>query len=166
MARYKTYSYNQGIMIPVDFSKQIIPGTLEYSIHWLVENKIDLSGIEKRYKNNTIGAPAYSPAILLKIVLLAYSRGIISSRKIMKACRENIVFMALSADSMPDFTTIAAFVRSMKDEVKTIFVNVLLVCNEMNLLGGTEFALDGCKISSNAAKENSGPLCQHSCRLH
>lgn len=57
---------------------------------------------------------------------------------------------------MPDFTTIASFIREMKDEVKTIFTGVLLVCNEMDLLGGTEFALDGCKMSSNAAKENSG----------
>ena len=156
MARYKDYSYSQGVMIPVDFTKQITPGTIEHTIHWLVDNKIDLSGIAKKYKNNTTGAPAYDPAILLKIILLAYSRGIISSRMIMKACRENIVFRALSADSMPDFTTIASFVRGMKDEIKTIFTNVLLVCHEMDLLGGTEFALDGCKMSSNASKEFSG----------
>ena len=156
MARYKQYSYEQGIMIPVDFTKQIVPGTLEYTIHWVVDNKVDLTGMAARFKNESTGAPAYDPAILLKVVLLAYSRGIISSRKIMDACRENIVFRAISADSMPDFTTIAAFIREMKDEVKKIFTGVLLVCSEMDLLGGTEFALDGCKMSSNAAKENSG----------
>jgi transposase len=156
MARYKEYSYTQGLMIPVDFTKQIVPGTLEHTIHWIVENKIDVSGIEKKYRNDAIGAPAYDPKLLLKIVLLAYSRGMISSRAIMQACRENIVFRALSADSSPDFTTIAAFIRTMKDEIKAIFMNVLLVCSEMDLLGGTEFALDGCKISSNASKEKSG----------
>jgi transposase len=156
MARYKHYSYEQGVMIPVDFTSQIVPGTIEYTINWLVDNKIDLSVISKRYINDSTGAPAYDPAILLKIILLAYSRGIISSRMIMKACRENIVFKALTADSTPDFTTISAFIRGMHEEIKTIFTNVLLVCNEMNLLGGTEFALDGCKMSSNAAKENSG----------
>ena len=156
MARFKQYSYEQGIMIPVDFTKQIVPGTLEYTIHWLVDNKVDLTGMVSRFRNEGTGAPAYDPAILLKVVLLAYSRGIISSRKIMDACRENIVFRAISADSMPDFTTIAAFIREMKDEVKKIFTGVLLVCSEMDLLGGTEFALDGCKMSSNAAKENSG----------
>lgn len=156
MARYKEYSYEQGIMIPVDFTKQIVPGTLEYTIHWIVNNKVDLSEIETKYKNDETGAPAYDPAILLKIVLLAYSRGIISSRAIMDACRENIVFRALSADSMPDFTTIASFIRGMKGEIKTIFTNILLVCHEMDLLGGTEFALDGCKMSSNASKEMGG----------
>ncbi len=124
MARYKEYSYEQGVMIPVDFSSQILPGTMEYTINWMVDNRIDLSGISRRYSNDNTGAPAYDPAILLKIILLAYSRGIVSSRMIMKACRENIVFRALSADSMPDFTTIASFIREMKDEVKTIFTGV------------------------------------------
>lgn len=156
MARYKHYSYEQGVMIPVNFSTQILPGTIEHTISWIVDNKIDLSGISARFKNDTTGAPAYDPAILLKIILLAYSRGIISSRMIMKACRENIIFRALTADSTPDFTTISAFLRNMADEVKTIFTGILLVCNEMDLLGGTEFALDGCKMSSNASKENSG----------
>jgi hypothetical protein len=27
MARYKDYSYEQAVIIPIDFSKQIIPGT-------------------------------------------------------------------------------------------------------------------------------------------
>ena len=111
MARYKDYSYEQGIMIPVDFTKQVVPGTIEHTIHWIVDNKINLSGISVKYRNDKTGASAYNPAILLKIILLAYSRGIISSRMIMNVCRENIVFRALSADSMPDFTTIASFVR-------------------------------------------------------
>jgi transposase len=156
MARYKNFSYDQGLMIPVNFNRQITEGTIEYTINWLVDNKIDLSGFEKQYRNDETGAPAYHPSILLKIILLAYSRGIIPSRKIALACRENVVFMALSAGSNPDFTTIAWFVRNMKSEIRNIFTKILLVCADMDLLGGTEFALDGCKISSNASKEYSG----------
>ena len=96
MARYKNYSYEQGIMIPVNFTRQILPGTIEHTIHWLVDHKIDLSGIESKFNNGKTGAPAYDPAILFKIILLAYSRGITSSRKMM----ENIVFRVFSADSM------------------------------------------------------------------
>jgi hypothetical protein len=57
-----------------------------------------------------------TPKVLLKVVLYGYYRGIISSRRIAEACRRNVVFMALSADSRPHFTTIASFVskRSMK----------------------------------------------------
>jgi transposase len=156
MANYIKFSYDQGLMIPVNLNKQITEGTIEYTINWLVDNRIDLSGFEKNYKNDETGAPAYHPAILLKIILLAYSRGIIPSRDIAMACRENVVFMALSAGLSPDFTTIAWFVRNMKDDIKNIFTNILLVCSDMDLLGGTEFGLDGCKISSNASKEYSG----------
>ena len=106
-----------------------------------------------KYRNDETGRAAYDPKILLKLVLLAYSRGLISSRKIEQACRENVVFMALACGQHPDHSTIAAFVSSMKDEILPLFRDVLLVCEEMNLLGGTMFALDGCKLPSNASKE-------------
>jgi len=41
MARYKPYDYNQLIMIPVSLEEQLIPGTLEYAIHHLIEERID-----------------------------------------------------------------------------------------------------------------------------
>jgi transposase len=129
---------------------------LEHTIHELVEKKIDLSVFESRFNNDATGAPAFDPKILLKVVLFAYSRGIIGSRPIERACRENIIFMALSCGFQPDHSTIAHFVSSMKDEIEPIFCNILLVCEELNLLGGTHFSLDGVKLSSNASKEWSG----------
>jgi transposase len=107
VARFKDYSYEQSRLIPVSFSDQIQPGTIEYTINYLVDNHIDLSGFHQRFHNDDTGAPAFDPAILLKIVLFAYSRGIVSSREIARCCEENVVFMALAADSRPHFTTIA-----------------------------------------------------------
>jgi hypothetical protein len=96
--------------------------------------------------------------VLLKVVLLAYSRGLISSRKIEQACRENIIFMALACNQHPDHSTIAAFVSSMKDQILPLFRDILLVCEQQKLLGGSFFALDGCKLSSNASKQWSGRI--------
>jgi transposase len=117
---------------------------------------LDMSIFQGKYHNDETGRAAYDPKILLKVVLLAYSRGLISSRKIEQACRENVVFMALACGQQPDHSTIAAFVSSMKDEILPLFRDVLLICEEINLLGGTMFALDGCKLPSNASKELSG----------
>jgi hypothetical protein len=64
--------------------------------------------------------------------------------------------MALSCWQQPDHSTIAAFVSSMKDEIISLFRDILMVCDEMNLLGGTAFALDGCKLPSNASVDWSG----------
>jgi len=158
MARYKPYDYSQGVLIPVSLSDQLMPGTLEFAINQLVEKHMDLSIFNGKYKNDDTGRPAYDPKILLKVVLLGYSRGLISSRKIEQACRENIVFMALSCGQCPDYTTIATFVSAMKDEILPLFRNILLVCEELDLLGGTFFAQDGCKLPSNASKQWSGKV--------
>jgi transposase len=158
MARYKGYDYTQTMLIPVSLENQLLPGTLEFAIQVLVERRIDISIFGSRYKNDETGCPAYDPKILLKVILFAYARGIISSRKIEQACRENITFMALACGQVPDHSTVAAFVASLKAEITSLFREILLVCAEQDLLGGSHFALDGVKLPSNAAKEWSGTV--------
>ena len=156
MPRYKPYNPEQMKMLPVSFAQQILPGTFEYTLNELVDHEIDLSIFDAHYKNDEVGAPAYDPAILLKIVLYAYSRGVTSSRQIERLCRENIIFMALSADTAPHFTTIADFISRMDTEAVSVFRDVLLICDEAGLIGREMFAVDGVKLPSNASKEWSG----------
>jgi transposase len=156
MARYKQYDYDQMMMVPVSLEEQLMPGTLEYAIHHVVEERLDLRLFEDRYCNDETGRKAIDPKVLIKIVLFGYSRGLISSRSLERACKENITFMALSCGQTPDHSTIAAFVSSLDREIESLFTKVLLVCDEEDLLGGTHFSLDGLKLSSNASKEWSG----------
>jgi len=156
MARYKYYDYDQLRMVPVSLEDQLIPGTLEYAIHHVVEERLDLSMFDDRYCNDETGRKAIAPKLLIKIVLFGYSRGLISSRSLERACKENITFMALSCGQKPDHSTIAAFVSSLDKEIEPLFTKVLLICDEEDLLGGTHFSLDGLKLSSNASKEWSG----------
>jgi len=156
MARYKHYDYDQLMMVPVSLEEQLIPGTLEYAIHHVVEERLDLSIFDDRYSNDETGRKAIAPKLLIKIVLFGYSRGLISSRSLERACRENVTFMALACYHKPDHSTIAAFISSIDKEIESLFSKVLLVCEEEGLLGGTHLSLDGLKLSSNAAKEWSG----------
>jgi len=110
MARYKHYDYNQLMMVPVSLEEQLMPGTLEYAIHHVVEECLDLSMFEDRYCNNDTGRKAIDAKVLIKIVLFGYSRGLISSRSLERACKENITFMALCCGQKPDHSTTAAFV--------------------------------------------------------
>lgn len=155
MARYKDYSYEQQKLLPVRYSEQILPGTFEYTLHHTID-EIDLSGFDARYRNDDTGAPAYDPRVLLKIILFAYSRGVMSSRRIEQLCRENVVMMALSADTQPHWTTVAEFVSSSGESIVRLFQEVLLVCDSLGLLGRELFAIDGLKLPGNAAKEWSG----------
>lgn len=156
MAKFKHYNYDQRLMVPVSLEEQIIPGTLEYAIHVAFEDRLDLSCFEANFCNDAVGRPAYNPKLLLKLIFLAYSRGITSSRVIEKMCHENILFMAMTCDQKFDHSTIAGFVSSMGDEITEVFLGVLMICEEMGLLGGTLFALDGTKLPGNASKELSG----------
>ena len=88
------------VMVPVSLENQLMPSTLEHSIHEVIEKKVDLTIFDDNYNNDETGSPAYGPKILLKVVLLAYALGIIGSRKIKRACSENITFMSLSCISI------------------------------------------------------------------
>lgn len=158
MARYKSYNYAQMKMVAVSYERQILPGTFEHTLNHLIDHDIDLAPFAARYVNGETGAPAYDPAILLKVILYAYSRGVTSSRDIAGLCRENIIFMALSADSTPHFTTIAGFVAKLDREIVGVYREVLLVCDEMGLIGREMFAVDGVKMPSNARAERGQVL--------
>jgi transposase len=86
MARYKHTEKGQGLFLTVDLSKQIVPGSYEYTLTHLIDNKLDLRVFDQKYNNDETGATAINPKILLKIVLYCYSMGIISSRKIATMC--------------------------------------------------------------------------------
>jgi transposase len=155
MAKYKEFAVGPRL-IALDLSRQLVPGTLEHALDYLLDNEMDLSCFDARYCNDETGAPAYPPAILLKVVLFAYSRGIIGSRPIERACREQATFMALSADSAPHFTTIAGFVSSLGEDIARVFSQVLAICDRQGLIGREMFAIDGVKLPSNASKAKSG----------
>jgi transposase len=116
MARY--YDVEADLrFIALDLSEQLRPGTFEHSLSYLIDHELDLSHFDLRYCNDDTGAPAYPPAMLLKVVLFGYSQGLVSSRSIARACARDATFIALSGDSQPHFTTIAHFVSSLGDDI-------------------------------------------------
>jgi len=101
MARLKQTDNSQGQFITVNLKKQLLPDTFEWTIDYLINN-MDMSLFEEKYNNDERGAAAYPPRVLLKIILYCYSRGIITSRKMEKACRDSIIVKALAEDMEPD----------------------------------------------------------------
>ena len=93
-----------------------------------------------------------------RLLLFGYARGLIGSRRIERACRENVQFMALGGEAKPDHATIAAFISRSPDAIKSVFQEVLLVCDAAGLIGREHFAIDGVKLPSNASKDLSGRL--------
>ena len=155
MARYKHIDTSPRFLA-VDLQRQLLPGTFEHAMNHLIDSELDLSGFDARFNNDVTGAAAYPPAMLLKVILFAYSMGIVSSRGIERACREHVIFIALSGDSQPHFTTIAGFVSSLGNDIARIFTQILFICDKQGLIGREMFAIDGVKLPSNASKARSG----------
>jgi transposase len=159
MARYKDVD-TQPRFLPIDLARQLQPGTFEHALNHLLDHELDLSGFDARFCNDATGASAYPPGLLLKVVLFGYSRGLVSSRAMAAACREQVTFMALTGDRAPHFTTLAGFVRSLGEDIARIFTQVLYICDRQGLIGREMFAIDGVKLPSNASKRRSGTRAQ------
>ena len=155
MARYKPQDHNS-LLLPVVLSEQIVPGSFAFALNYLIDYELDLSALDAKFKNDEVGASAYDPRVMLKIVLLGYSQGLMSSRGLERACLLNVQFIAISGDSQPSHTHIAKFVCSLSAQIKPLFSQVLLTCDAQGLIGRDMFAIDGVKLPSNASKERSG----------
>jgi transposase len=157
MAKYKDSKETCGVFVPVYLKRQIMPGTFEWTLSKLIDGA-DLTVFNTNYKNDKAGAAAFPPSTLLKAILFCYSRGILSSRKIAEAMKYNMVCKALSSDMEAEHSVIAAFVSGNEKGMKKVFSEVLIKCATLGLIGGDLFAIDGCKLPSNASKEWSGTL--------
>jgi transposase len=157
MPRYKPI--HTGLkLLPAGFDRQIQPGSFEYALRYPVDKELVLTAFHARYNNDEVGASACDPGVLLKIILLVHSCGIVSSRKIKATCRDNVLFIVLSGDSQPNFTTLAAFVFEMGDLTAKLFTRVLALDDRPGLIGREMFAIDGVKLPSNASKAKPDPL--------
>ena len=77
MKMFREYSQGQMFLLPPSLD-EFVPENHEARIINDVVDTMDLSPLLGRYEGG--GAPAYHPAMMLKVVIYAYSRGIYSSR--------------------------------------------------------------------------------------
>jgi transposase len=121
---------------------------------WLVldlVDVIDLSGFHGVYVDGGAGRPAYDPAVMLGLLVWGYTHGMRSSRKIARACREDLAFMVICGGLRPDHRTIARFRQVHEGALADVFYEVLRVCYECGLLQLGTIALDGTKIAADAS---------------
>ena len=158
MARYKHTDAEdgQGMFLTVNLKSQLLPGTFESMLNDLIGNKIDVSAFDQNYKNDETGASAIPPATLIKLIIYGYSKGIQSSRGLYELARDNIMAKALTGDMEPHWTTIADFISCNGEKFQGVFIKVLAYCAELGLVGGETFAIDGCRLPSNASIDLSG----------
>jgi transposase len=156
MSNFLDDNLNQSVFFDINYLEVLGSNTFEYCLYHLLENDEIVSDFYARYKNKNVGRKAYPPALLLRVIFYAYYRGHTSSRVIERLCKTDLKFIALAAGRQPHFTTIANFVSSNCEAMSRLFHKVLLICDQSGLIGKEHFAIDGCKLPTNASKQWSG----------
>ncbi|MCP4166635.1 MAG: transposase [Chloroflexi bacterium] len=133
--------------------REVLPR--EHLVHFIVDiiSQLDLSSIYGQYAK--LGAPPYAPEVLLGLLFYGYATGVFSSRKIERATYEVIPFRFIADDMHPDHATIAGFRKQFLFELKDLFVQILLIGQEMGYLQLGNVSVDGSKIHADASKSKA-----------
>jgi len=147
---FKTYTPKQLLLVPPSFD-ELIELTHPVRIVDQVVDKLDLELLIKKYKGG--GTSSYHPRMLLKVLVYSYLNNTYSSRKMEEALKQNVHFMWLSGMNTPDHNTLNRF-RSdkLKNVLKKIFSQVVLLLSEEGLVSLKTVFIDGTKIEANANK--------------
>jgi transposase len=145
---FKPYDPSQQMLLPPSLNELIAEGHPVRIVNEVIE-RLDLDILSEQYKGG--GTSSYHPKMLLKILVYGYLSNIYSSRKLEAATQESIYLMWLSGMSRPDHHTINRF-RSerLKDVLKEVFAQVVLMLNASEHLDLKEIYTDGTKIEANA----------------
>lgn len=145
---FKDYSPKQNLLFPPNL-EELIPASHPVRVVDSIIDGINLDPLLLTYKGG--GTSSYHPRMLLKVIVYSYLRNIYSSRSIEEALKENIHFMWLSGMSQPDHNTIFRFrSKRLKNEIKKIFSQVVLLLAQEGHISLKEVFIDGTKIEANA----------------
>lgn len=155
MSKFRPYAPGQLLLLPPNLNDWLEEGHLAMFISDTVD-VLDLSDIFADYVNETErGNLAYHPAMMLKILLYGYCVGVMSSRKIQRACWDDVAFRVLSADQHPDFNSIARFRKRHLKAITKLFKQVVKMAQQAGLVKLGVVAVDGTKIKANASKHKA-----------
>ncbi len=142
---------DQQLLLPPDLHDWLDPGDLAYFIIDAVD-EMNLTAFFRKYKPGS-GQKAYSPEMMVPLLLFAYCQGVRSSRQIEKLCARDVGFRIVACNTFPDYSTIARFRSEFDNELKDLFTQALVLCSQAGLVKLGSIAIDGTKIKANAAME-------------
>jgi transposase len=168
MARFfRAPDRRQRLLLPMDMMEWLPEDDI---VHLMVDavGLMDLSEFEATCRVGGAGQPPFAPAMLLTVLVYAYSHGVRSSRVIERLCRRDAGYRFIVGDEVPDHTVIARFRQRHVGEMKGVFLQVLDLCREAGLIRLGLVALDGTKVKANAgldANRTAGTIAEQVSRM-
>ena len=143
---FKELTGTQPVLFPQNIYEKI-PRNHPVRLVDSIVDQIDISSIVSKYKGG--GTSSYHPRMMIKVLFYAYFSNIYSVRKIEKALQENIHFMWLSKNSIPNFRTINHFrSKRLKDDIHHLFAEVIRMLYEAGYVNLKVQYIDGTKIEA------------------
>lgn len=151
---FREWNPEQSVMFPPTVLDLVEKDDLVHFILNLVLEQLDLSEILGEYQEER-GYPPMHPQMMTALLLYSYCQGIYSSRRIARACKQRVDYMALTAMEKPDFRTINLFRQRHLKRLAGLFQQVLRLCEKAGLVKLGHVALDGTRMRANASKHKS-----------
>lgn len=154
---FRPVDRDQPFLLPPDMREWLPAGHLVWFVIDAV-GALDLSrfAVRKTPAGSLAGRAAYDPRMLLGLLVYGYAVGVRSSRRIERACTEDVAFRVVCAQDVPDHATVARFRRvhfADGTAVGDLFGQVLVLAARAGLGRLGLIAVDGTKIAAAASKE-------------
>src|SRR6266540_3403032 len=141
---------DQQLLMPTDL-REWLP---EDHLAWFVldaVSELDLEPFYAAYRDDGWGRAAHDPPMMVALCLYAYATGERSARRIERRCQEDIAYRVITANQVPDHSTIARFRARHAEQLADLFGQILGLCARAGLVSVGTIALDGTRIVANAA---------------
>ena len=117
--------------------------------------RLDLIAFYRFYSTDWRGQPPFNVPMMVTLLVYAYSVGVFSSRKIAGACERNLAFLAIVGNDCPDFRTISDFRKNHQAAMKPLFLEVLRIAGELQMVKLGNLSTDGSKVHANASRHQA-----------
>ena len=148
---FRAWDVDQVWLLPPSLHDFVRADHPAHLVRELVRHELDLRAILAAYEEAR-GQPPYHPAMMVALLLYAFTQGLYASRRIARACEERLDFMAVTGMQRPDFRTISDFRKRHLVALAALFVQILQLCRKAGLVELGHVALDGTKLAANASK--------------
>ncbi len=154
---FRPVDRDQPFLLPPDMREWLPEGHLAWFVIDAVA-ALDVSrfAVRQTPRGSLAGRAAYDPRMLLGLLVYGYAAGVRSSRRIERACTEDVAFRVICAQDVPDHATVARFRREHFADpaaMGDLFGQVLVLAARAGLGKLGHIALDGTKIAANASKD-------------
>src|ERR1700735_1837055 len=151
---YRTYSPDQGLLLPSSLSEWLPEDHLAYFISDDIE-AIALEAFHARYEGDGRRRQPFDPRMMVKVLIYGYASGVFSSRKMARKLHEDVAFRMLCANNYPAHRTIREFRQLHLQEFSALFAQMVKLAQEAGLVSLGRVGVDGTKIKANASKHKA-----------